>query len=121
MMKKKFLIIAVLFGLALSNSAQGDGKREMPSAEKMTERMKTQLELTEEQYKSVYMANEEMVKMMAEAGGREADKETQKRIKKQHMAKLNEILTPEQMAKMKDQVQQRERKRKHSKVEKVEE
>ena len=120
-MKKTILMIAVLFGLALSTSAQENGKRELPSADQMTERMKTQLELTDEQYKSVYAANEEMIKMMEEAGGREADKETKNKIKKQHMAKLNEILTREQMAKLKEGYQQRDRKRKNSQIEKVEE
>lgn len=114
-------MIAVLFGLGLSTSAQEGGKREMPNAEQMTERMKTQLELTDEQYKSVYVANEEMIKMMEEAGGRDADQDTKNKIKKQHMAKLNEILTPEQIAKMKDQKQQRDRKRKHAKTKQVEE
>ena len=120
-MKKTFLMMAVLFGLALSASAQDQRRQEKPNPEKMTERMKAQLELSDEQYKSVYVANEEMVKMMEKAGGKEADEESKNRIKKQHMAKLNEILTPDQMAKLKDQHQQRERKRKHSRIEKVEE
>jgi len=95
-------MIALLFGLALSSSAQEESRREMPSAEQMTERMKTRLELTDEQYKSVYAANEEMIKMIEEAGGREADQETRTKIRKQHLMKLNEVLTPEQMGKLKE-------------------
>lgn|GEM_PF-3808174 len=109
----------MLFGLALSTTAQDERRHEKPNPEKMTERMKTQLELSDEQYNSVYIANEEMVKLMKEAGGRKADQETKKKIKIQHMAKLNEILTPEQMAKFKEQYQQRERKRKRSGIERI--
>jgi len=114
-------MMAVLFGLALSTAAQDQRRQEKPNAEKMTERMKTQLELSDEQYKPVYSANEEMVKMMEEAGGKDADQATKNKIKKQHMAKLNEILTPDQMGKFKDQHEKRERKRRHSRIEKVEE
>ena len=120
-MKKTFLMTAVLFVLALSSTAQDQRQHEKPNPEKMTERMKTQLELTDEQYKPVYIANEEMIKLMEDAGGRDADSATRNKIRKQHLAKLNEILTPEQMAKMKDQVQQRDQKRKNSKIEEVEE
>lgn len=119
-MKKTFLMIAVIFGLALSTSAQDQAQtqKEKQTAEQLTDRMKTQLNLTDEQYRSVFVANEEMIKMVEEAGGKEADKETKNKIRKEHLAKLNEILTPEQMGKMKDAKKQRGAQKKQTQVEK---
>ncbi|MFT5595394.1 MAG: RNase H-fold protein (predicted Holliday junction resolvase) [Flammeovirgaceae bacterium] len=117
-MKKTFLLIALLFGLALSSAAQDQTQREERSAETLTDRMKTQLELTDDQYKSVYVANEEMLSKFEEAGGKEADKETKNKIRKEHLANLNEILTPEQMGKMKDGKKQRGAQKRQTEIEK---
>jgi RNase H-fold protein (predicted Holliday junction resolvase) len=117
-MKKTLLMIVVIFGLALSSAAQDETQREKRSAEQLTDRMKTQLELTDEQYKSVYVANEEMLSKVEEAGGKEADKATKNKIRKQHMAKLNEILTPEQMSKMKDGKKERGAQKRQTEIEK---
>lgn len=111
-------MIVVIFGLALSSAAQDETQREKRSAEQLTDRMKTQLALTDEQYKSVYVANEEMIKIFEEAGGKEADKATKNKIRKQHMANLNEILTPEQMGKMKDGKKQRGAQKRQTEIEK---
>ena len=120
-MKKTVILSAMLLSFVLSTSAKSQRHPEKPNAEKMTERMKTRLELSDEQYKSVYVANEEMIKMIDEAGGKEADNEDVEKIKKQHVVQLNEILTLEQMEKMKDGHQKRLRKREHSKIERIEE
>jgi len=111
----------MLLGFVISATAQNQSRPDKPNAEKMTERMKTRLELSDEQYKPVYAANQEMIKMIEEAGGKDADREAIGKIKKHHLLKLNEILTPEQMEKMKDGHQKRTRKREHSKIEKIEE
>jgi len=114
-------MMAVIFGFAFSSAAQEGRKGEKPNAEQMTERMKTQLNLTEDQYKSVYAANEEMIKMIVEAGGKEADRETKEKIRKHHLGKLNEILTPDQMGKMKEGRKARGLKGRPNRVEKPEE
>jgi len=111
-MKKILLILSMVFALGISVMAQDEHRPQKPDAQELTNRMKTQLNLTEEQYNSVYAANEEMIAMVEKAGGREADRETIGKIRKAHVAKLNEILTPEQMEKLKQQKKERGPKKK---------
>ena len=102
------LMAFVVFGGILSANAQDQSRKETKlDAQEMTDRMAEDLKLTEEQYTSVLAINKEMVKSVEESGGREADRATKMTIKKEHHAKLNEVLTDEQMAKLKEKRQNR--------------
>jgi len=115
-MKNTILTFALLLGIGLNVNAQNGTERQKPDAKTMTEKMKSRLELTDQQYKAVYTANEEMIKKMEEAGGREADRTEANAIKKEHLLKLNEVLTPEQMEKVKSRQEKRAVQRKKSSV-----
>jgi len=105
---KKIILIAVVFVASIAVSyAQDTRQPKKLNAQEMTDRMSKDLELTKEQYISVLAINKEMVQMVEKSGGREADQETKTKIRKQHLAKLNGVLTPEQMAKVKENRKER--------------
>ncbi|MGY6742823.1 MAG: DUF4890 domain-containing protein [Cecembia sp.] len=106
---KKILLIALMFAFSLGVYAQREGgPREMPSpeqrAERMTNRMAEQLELSEEQKNKVYEINlknaqsrqAEMEARRAEAEQRRQSRQTQMQSQIQE---VEAVLSPEQIEK----------------------
>jgi hypothetical protein len=108
---KKFAILLVSLVMATSLFSQERAPKEI-DPERMTERMKSELDLTEEQYPLVYEANKTMILNVREAGGREADPEKLKEIRANHVAELEKVLTEEQMEKLKENHEERKRRMK---------
>ena len=110
-MKRIALVAALLLmGLVTFAQGQGQGNRngEGPRqnaapeerAQKMTDHMKTELSLTDAQYKEVYAVNLATAKKQAEI--EKGNQEQRSAIRDQHMADLSKVLTPEQMEKAKE-------------------
>lgn len=118
-MRKIIALFTVLvLGLGTSAQAQERGERS-PDPERMTERMKSDLKLTEEQYKPVYLANEKFIKNLEEVGGREAGPERMKEIRAMYMRDLEAVLTDDQLTQVKEKHRERrERMRERRKMRK---
>jgi len=99
----------LLVGAIVTAKGQTEQKRERPTAEEMTKRIHSTVELSKEQYNSVLLLNEELIRKMESAGGREADRETKKEIREEHRTKLHSVLNEEQMAKLKEHRKDRPR------------
>ncbi|EKB48461.1 DUF4890 domain-containing protein [Cecembia lonarensis] len=106
---KKILLIVVMFSLSLGVFAQrGGGPREMPKpeqrAERMTNRMAEQLELTDEQKDRIYHINlKNAQERQAEMDARRAEADQRRegrRVQMQEQIKeVESILNPEQAEK----------------------
>ena len=105
-MKKLVILFLLITGFGTTSLAQERGERRL-SPEKMTERMKSELDLTDEQFKPVYMANEKFIKNMEEAGGREAGAERMREIRAIYIRDLEAVLTDEQLTQVKEKHQER--------------
>lgn len=104
-MKKLSILLVLVFGLGSAAMAQERGEERL-DPEKMTERMKSELSLTDDQYKPVYMANEKFLKNLEEAG-REAGPEKMKDIRDMYLRDLQGVLTDEQLSQVKEKHQER--------------
>ncbi|MEO6694330.1 MAG: hypothetical protein ABIY50_09840 [Ignavibacteria bacterium] len=128
MVKIKFAAFAVLvvtlitFAQTFAQNREVSKSTPEEKATKMTDRMKENLSLTDQQYKEVYSliltkiqdrkANKEKYKAM--------DQETRKQLRKQHKDEMKlqfeRILNPDQMTKMKEmKSKHRKEKGKHNK------
>jgi len=105
-MKGTALIFVLVLGVGLSAVAQKRAHGKL-DPEKMTERMKTDLDLTEDQYDRVFEANKILITSMEKAGGREASREVKKTIREAHLSSLEGILTEEQFQLVKEKWQRR--------------
>jgi Spy/CpxP family protein refolding chaperone len=109
---KRIALATALLLMGLVTFAQGQGQSnrngEGPHqnatpeerAQKMTDHMKTELSLTDAQYKEVYAVNLATAKKQAEI--EKGNQEQRSAIRDQHMADLSKVLTPEQMEKAKE-------------------
>lgn len=105
---KKILLITALFSLSFGVFAQRGAQREFPNpeerAERMTNRMAENLELSKEQKKKVYEINlENAQKRQTEMEARRAEMENRREARTEELRKQNEkieaVLTPEQKEK----------------------
>ena len=103
------VILMIFVGLTATASAQQDKKSTKTPEEiaaKKADKLKSSLALTDEQYKQVYSVFLENVnrKMAEKESMKELDKEARKEVKKKRKeetrAKLQSILTKEQMEKL---------------------
>ena len=109
-MKKVIAIVLSLF-FAVGVFAQKKGNDPQKQIERMNERMKTELNLTDAQFEKVKVINEDFVMTMKEK--REAgDREAMMNAKEKYHNDLDEVLDDEQMAKFDEQVKQRRAERK---------
>lgn len=106
MKKLAIALFALVFGLAANAQPQQRGGTPEEKAQRLTDRMKTELNLTDEQVKQVYEINLEMAKGMDEIdkGNKEARQEVQSAYKK----KLATVLNDEQLAKAKEMRKKRQ-------------
>jgi periplasmic protein CpxP/Spy len=116
---KKLIMIAIIFSLSFTAFGQRGQQREMSTpeqrAERMTNRMAEQLDLTEEQKQEIYNINlqnaqkrqVEMEERKAEMESRRAEMKSQNESQKQQ---IEAILTPEQKEKW-DEVRSENQKR----------
>lgn len=101
------MLLAVVFCSFLSVSANAQQKKYTPEqkATKMTDKMKSDVSLTDNQYKQVYAVNlkyaEKMQALRSKDGGRENNKEEFKSLRKEQKNELSSILTDEQREKYK--------------------
>lgn len=110
----------LILGLAVLSFNSFAQEKEPMSAEergkKMTEKMKKELDLNDDQTKKIEVVNVETIKKK-----RELDKEIKalkakvKKIKEDQKKKYKEILTPEQYEKLQQKVKERKEKRKEGK------
>lgn len=89
--------------VSLSSFAQ-EGKHDpQEMAKKLTEKMKTGLNLTDDQYSKVYDLNVKNITSMQdlrkEPGSKENKKQSFKNLRDEHQKELATVLTPEQMTK----------------------
>lgn len=107
-MRTKFvlLLLTVMLSTPLFAQKQNVSHRDMTPqqmAEKMTTRMKTKLTLTPEQEKKIYDINLEFAKKQAELRKENSEKmKSQSDLRKKQQEKINDILTPEQKAKLEE-------------------
>ncbi|WP_417609488.1 hypothetical protein [Owenweeksia hongkongensis] len=101
------LVLAGIFSLPAMAQPKQDGSPE-ERASKMTEQMTEKLELTADQKESVYSANLEMANSM---------KDDRKTAHEAHQAKMKEILTDEQFAKLEEMQKNRRKGGKHRRME----
>lgn len=104
-MKKLVIFALALVFAATSMRAQEpkDGDKGKDRMKARLEQMKTDLKLTDEQaakIKDLFKAQGEQMKAIRESG--EVNREKMKDLMKEREAKMKEILTPEQLAKLKD-------------------
>ncbi len=111
---KRIAVVAAIMLMGLMSNAQGQGQgngngsgqgqnqHATPEerAQKMTDRMKTELSLTDAQYKEVYAINLATAKKQADI--EKGNTEQRAAMRDQHLADLGKVLTPEQMAKAKE-------------------
>ena len=109
-MKNQFLnqvlkaagLLFFCFMFSNTSFAQAQARQQLSPeqrATQKTDRMKAELSLTDDQYKRIYALNLEKANAMQQARKEEADRKAER--EKYHTA-LKSILTPEQMAKMKE-------------------
>ncbi|MFD2201693.1 DUF4890 domain-containing protein [Shivajiella indica] len=105
---KKLLMIAIIFSLSLAAFGQREQQKEKPTpeqrAERMTDRMAEQLELTEVQKQEIYAINlQNAQKRQAEMEARRIEMEARREAMKSQMesqrAQIDAVLTPEQKEK----------------------
>lgn len=103
---KKVLIFALslcFVATAIQAQAPKDGEKGKEKMKARFEQMKTDLKLTDEQaakIKDLFTAQGEQMKAIRESG--EVNREKMKDLMKEREAKMKEILTPEQFAKLKE-------------------
>ena len=91
--------------------AQHHGKGDpQKRIDRMNEHMKTELDLSDDQYEEVQKLNEEMVYAMKELKGSE-NKDAVKGVRDEYEEKLSAILTEEQMDKAKTMFEKRKKHR----------
>lgn len=115
-MKKWIIGAALLVFTSLQVAAQQE-KRELPNpeekAKKATERMATELQLSEEQKSQILALNlEQAKKRQAEMEREMAERKARTAEMKAHQEKINEVLTEEQRTKWEEiKLEQREHRR----------
>ncbi len=120
-MKKWIVMITLIAGLGSVLQAQERNRREIDpekAAERMTERMTKELDLTPEQAQAVKPINLEFVTKAKEIRNSEAGKEDKKAqleaLRKENETKMASVLTPEQMEKYREMIEkQKEKMREH--------
>ncbi len=117
-MKKTLLTLTIILGATLMGNAQEIRRAVKPTPEKMTERMNTDLELSEDQYDAVFNANKELIDRIDEAGGRDAEREVLREIHDDYFASLEETLNEKQMAQVKEHHEMRRERRRERAMEK---
>jgi len=100
------LFLAGIFALPAMGQNQQERSPEQ-KATKMTEKMAENLDLTADQKEAAYKANLEMARSM---------KEDRAEAHKAHQAKMKEILTDEQYAKMEQMQKERRKEMKHRRM-----
>lgn len=103
-MKKLIIASGIMVMISLSTFAQQGKGGEKPNpeerAKQMTERLATELELSEAQKNQVLAINMEYAKKReAEMEARKAEMEARKKEQQEHEAKIQAILTEDQKAK----------------------
>ena len=114
---KKWIIGAALLAFTSLNVAAQQEKRQQPNpeerAKKVTEKMATELELSEDQKAQILALNLDHAKQrQAEMEREKAEREAQRAEMKAHQEKVNSILTEEQRTKWEEiKLEQREKRR----------
>ena len=111
---KKLLIgaFALLFGLSAFAQNRGGDLSPEERADKLTEKMKSQLELTDAQVQQVKPLNLKMTTDMAAVNKQDPKAEAlMKQIKDEYQKGLKKVLTPEQFEKAQEMNQQRRKMR----------
>ena len=106
-------LFAILFAstFAFAQEKGGDPKERI---DKMNEKMRSELSLTDTQYEQVKPINESFVYEMMELRGPD-NREAMKEAKDRYMAQLEEILTEDQMTKYKEMVRNKRKQRRGNK------
>jgi hypothetical protein len=110
-MKTLFFTLSLMIaGMASAQHGHGERKKLSPQekAEKMTVKMKTELNLSPDQETKVRQANLEFVTKNQELKDQSRDAKLQNRT--QHQETLKSILTPEQQTKAKEMMDERKEK-----------
>jgi len=104
---KGIVMIAVVFFSLLSVTANAQQQKHTPEqrATMMTDKMKSAVSLSDDQYKQVYAVNlkyaEKMQALRGTEGAKENKKEEFKALRKEQHKEINGILTDEQREKFK--------------------
>lgn len=108
-MKKLFIAVFALF-IGITAYAQNQGGTPQDKAQRLTDRMKTELNLTDDQYKQVYDINLQMATSMDEI--EKGNHEARQAVKAEYEKQLATVLNEEQMEKAKEMHKQRKGKMK---------
>ena len=98
-MKKNFL--SLICGLLLTSGVFAQSAEPSKRAQVLTDKMKTELELRDDQVARVHSVNTKMMTAFQAAGGADADGDTRKSIKDTYRADLKEVLDEAQLRKAK--------------------
>ncbi len=109
-MKTMFVILALgLTGMVNAQTEESDKLTTEQKADKLTERMKKSLNLTEAQVPKVKEANLKMIQQKEQL--KAEVKQRKKSIQESHKNELNAVLTPEQMKKASVIIAKKEKKK----------
>jgi len=98
-MKKNLL--SLICGLLLTSGVFAQSAEPSKRAQALTDKMKTELELRDDQVARVHSANTKMLTAFQAAGGADADGDTKKSIRDTYRADLKEVLDEAQLSKAK--------------------
>jgi hypothetical protein len=113
-MKTMFVILALgLTGMVNAQTEKSDNLTTEQKADKLTERMKKSLNLTEAQIPKVREANLKMIQQKEQL--KAEVKQRKQSIQENHKNELNTVLTPEQMKKATGMIAKKEKKMKKRK------
>lgn len=113
-MKTMFVILALgLTGMVNAQTEKSDKLTTEQKADKLTERMKKSLNLTEAQIPKVREANLKMIQQKEQL--KAEVKQRKQSIQENHKNELNTVLTPEQMKKATGMIAKKEKKMKKRK------
>jgi len=102
---KKMMIAALVLLMGTAAFAQQRGGTPEEKAQRLTDRMKTELNLTDAQYKQVYDINLQMAKSMNEI--EKGNHDARQNVKDDYEKQLGTVLNEEQLTKAKEMRNQR--------------
>ena len=103
MKKMLFAVFVLIIGTAVH--AQNQGGTPQDKAQRLTDRMKTELDLTDDQYKQVYAINLQMATSMDEI--KKGNHESRQSVKAEYEKQLATTLNAQQLEKAKEMRKQR--------------
>ena len=110
---KKLILAALILLMGTAAFAQKQGGTPEEKAQKLTDRMKSELNLTDEQYKQVYEINLQMASNMDEID--KGNHDARQEVKAEYEKQLATVLNEEQMEKAKEMHKQQKGKMKDRK------